>query len=318
MTVKPAVFAIGNNSLLEQVKYTKKPETAVLDEGGQDMWSDCGTIPPNMLRAQEYSKSSYEMLKDGKSVVDVLDYNPGAVNHVFAIIKVHELLNKPEHRPGIQVYLLYGKTGLGKTYTIMHMLEPEIYNKPHPMPGQTDFWMGYQGEEAVLFDEFHPKRYPIVSMLGYLQEYAMRVPTKGGHFPARWKRVYISTNIPIEEWYKNQQTDPEHAENYRALMRRIPEHNRVVFRKRVPPHETIRSFDDLKAYQDSLPVEADEIIERQRRVANAQRTPEEKKSLIRAAKERSRELSDDRRMDYLKQVAAELDITWEEMVMALM
>ena len=255
MDVTPAVFPIGNNNLTEKIEYTKKMRTAVLDENGNTMWRSVGTIPSNMMRQQELAKNAVEMIKEGKSVLEILTYDPSSINRVFQLERVHQLMRVPEPRPGLQVYLLYGKTGVGKTYTIMNMLEPGIYNKPHPKPGQTDFWMGYAGEEAVLFDDFHPSRYSMLDLLNYLQEYAMRVPVKGGHYPALWKRVYISTNVPIEQWYKSRQNDPEYAENYKALLRRIPPENRLTFVKRLPPDMHITTFAELKKFQDSALME---------------------------------------------------------------
>lgn len=249
MKTHPWVWAIGNEQLTQHIAYTKKEDSAVIDDDGETMWREVGSIPANQFKQGEKSRVSLEMLKEGASIEDILEYDSSALYRITHLEKAASLFDKPQMREGLQVYLISGPTGVGKTFAITRMLEPEIYNKPHPKPGQTDFWMGYAGEQSVLFDDFHPSRYPLLDLLNYLQEYPMRVPVKGGHAAAKWDRVYISTNVPIEQWYESQQKNPQFAENYRALLRRIPPENRLHFHTKLPRGMVIDSWEDLVNYQ---------------------------------------------------------------------
>lgn len=249
MDVEPWVYPIGNENVTKNIDYTKKEETAVLDENGDMMWSEMGDMPPNMYRAGEKHAVIINMLKNRTKLEDVLDYDPSAFYHINSLEKVAALYDKPEHRDDLQVRLITGPTGIGKTYAIMRMLEPEIYNKPHAKPGQTDFYMGYNGEPAILMDDFHPSRYPMMDLLNYFQEYKLTVQIKGSHKAARWNRIYISSNLPIEQWYIKEQHDPQYAENYRALLRRIPPQNRLHFHTPIPRGVMINSWEELVATQ---------------------------------------------------------------------
>lgn len=243
---------ISNTSIKNRIEYTKKKETAVLNSEGFMMWKELGELKANDLRAGDIHREILKMAQSGATLGKILEFWPAAVNQIFQIMKLIEIYNLPVDRPNLQVYLLYGSTGTGKTWTITQRLEPGIYNKPHPKGNNTDFWMGYTGEEAVLFDDFHPSRYPMMDLLNYLQEYAMRVPIKGGHHPAMWKRVYISTNVPITSWYEREQNNPNYSENYAALLRRIPPENRVKVKGKLPANIRVKNFAQYKAYQESL------------------------------------------------------------------
>jgi hypothetical protein len=90
-------------------------------------------------------------------------------------------------------------------------------------------------------------------MLNYMQEYAMSVQVKGGYVAAKWNRIYITTNVPIDKWYDH--LPESFAGNIEALKARIPEANRMVMRRRPPPEMTSTTFAEMKRYQDQFAAE---------------------------------------------------------------
>ena len=79
----------------------------------------------------------------------------------------------------------------------------------------TKWWDGYQGNECVVVDEFRGQ-IGVSHLLRWLDKYPCRVETKGGSLPLCATRFWITSNIPVEEWY------PElDAESLRALKRRM-------------------------------------------------------------------------------------------------
>lgn len=120
-------------------------------------------------------------------------------------------------RPDLEVILLYGPTGCGKTRHVHEAVaEEELYRTP---PG-TGFWFdGYLGEEDVLIDDFAGARskWQLGDLLQILDIYPIRVPTKGGFIPWTPKRIWITTNIHPIEWYNYAGRE----EHYRALVRRF-------------------------------------------------------------------------------------------------
>lgn len=104
---------------------------------------------------------------------------------------------KPKMRGAQEVHIYWGDTRTGKTRAV-YELEPDVFDKP-----SDDKWFdGYQGEEAILLDEFRGE-IPVGSLLKWLDRYPIRVHSKGSMVPLCTKRWYITSNLNPEEWYLN-------------------------------------------------------------------------------------------------------------------
>jgi RNA helicase len=250
---------VGNDMVFKRRDYTMKEQSAVLDADGQSMWKEMGTVPDNMKRSGDQYRECIDMLKEGKTVMDVIEAKPQLGVQCFSAFRQIQTALQPHHdRCDLEVYYIYGGTGVGKSHFVRRGLvdgdNTEVYNKPAPASKfAVDWWLGYKGQTRVLFDDFHPRSYFPTLLLNYFQEYAMTVQDKGTHVSARWNRVYITTNVPIEEWYAELKTDPQSVGNVQALMRRIPERNRMHMVARPPVHMGKCTFAEMKEYQDSLP-----------------------------------------------------------------
>jgi len=251
---------VGNEMVLERIKYTKKEESAVRDEMGQSLWREAGVLPDNLKRRGDKHAELLECIKNGGTEKDVLEINPQmGIQYLGNFTRMVGIYSKPEDRPDIQVYVIFGKTRVGKSHFVRRILRDgdnsTVFNKPHPAsPTAVDFWpLNYNGATRVLFDDWHPKKYNITDMLNYLQEYAMSVQVKGGYTAAKWNRVYITTNVPIDKWYDH--LPDSYSENIKALKARIPEANRMVMRRRPPPEMTACTFEEMKRYQDGFEAE---------------------------------------------------------------
>ena len=249
-------YPVGNDMVHKRIDYTKKEESAVRDDEGRSLWKEAGKVPENQKRAGDRYKDVVDIIKEGGTEIDVLEHNPQlGLSLLSNVSKTINLYQKPVDRPSLQVYVIVGRTRVGKSHFIRRILKDgdntPVFNKPHPAsPNNTDFWPNnYGGSTRVLLDDFHPKKYAITDMLNYLQEYAMSVQTKGGWVAARWNRIYITTNVPVDEWYSH--LGPEFAENIAALKARIPLENRMVMKVRPPPNMTSTTWEEMKRYQDA-------------------------------------------------------------------
>lgn len=109
----------------------------------------------------------------------------------------------------VEVCLLWGETGLGKTRLAMEEAQYKIQGS------QLKWWDGYDGEDIILIDEYN-NDVSITEMLCILDGYQFRLPIKGSFTYAAWTKVYITTNLSIDELHPN--AKPQHR---RALFRRI-------------------------------------------------------------------------------------------------
>jgi len=248
---------VGNSMVQARIAYTKKAESAVRGENGESLWKEAGKLEDNLKRRGDKHTEIVECIKNGGTEMDVLEMHPQmGIQFLGNISRMVGLYSKPVDRPDLQVYLIFGKTRVGKSHFIRRILQDgdntPVFNKPHPAsPTSTDFWpLNYNGATRVLLDDWHPKKYNITDMLNYMQEYAMSVQVKGGYVAAKWNRIYITTNVPIETWYDH--LPESFSGNIEALKARIPEANRMIMRRRPPPEMTSCTFAEMKRYQDQF------------------------------------------------------------------
>lgn len=110
-----------------------------------------------------------------------------------------------------RTYLFWGTTGSGKTQLCIELFPNGYYKDP------CNLWFdGYSNQETIIIDEFRGDL-PVSNLLRWCDQ---RVPvllqTKGGHRPLMAQRIIITSNLPLEAWYPNID-----SETLLALKRRI-------------------------------------------------------------------------------------------------
>jgi len=115
----------------------------------------------------------------------------------------------------LEVWYIWGETGVGKTRSVMEKYGyPNVFrvtNYDHPFDN-------YKGQDVILFDEFR-SNLTISDMLKYLDGYPVALPCRYADKQACFTKVYIISNIPLEEQYRNIQI--EQPATWKALLRRI-------------------------------------------------------------------------------------------------
>lgn len=158
----------------------------------------------------------------------------------------------------VQVYLFYGTTGTGKTTRAyadacaMNGGDPgkvwildNIANVGRN--GGTVWFDGYKKQDTIIIDDYMGREYPFGQLLRWLDgKIPLQVAIKGGMVLARWTTVYITTNIPFDEW--TDPTGPVHPSTRAALWRRMTHVHRftgidqfVVEKAPLPPPPLVAS-----------------------------------------------------------------------------
>lgn len=139
------------------------------------------------------------------------------LNNINKIESIKERARYDEFRVklrDINVTYIYGKPGIGKTsYIISKHPLGTYYDVPFYGNGNFD---NYNGEDIIVFDEFTGK-IDITLMNKLLDRYPMQLPSRYSNKIACYTKVYIVSNLPISELYKN---DRENGLFY-AFLRRI-------------------------------------------------------------------------------------------------
>ena len=181
-------------------------------------FEESGDLPPEADSRQKQSEAVLAMLQDGASNSDILREYPTMMNHLRHVEEARQTLLEDEYRHTyrqLQVAYIWGKTGVGKTRSVMEQYGYEnvfrVTNYVHPFDG-------YGGEDILLFDEFRSSL-PVADMLKYLDGYPLLLPCRYSDKVACYTKVYLVSNIPMERQYPNVQR--EEPETWNAFLRRF-------------------------------------------------------------------------------------------------
>ena len=94
----------------------------------------------------------------------------------------------------VNVIILWGPTGVGKTRRVMEM--DDVYKLDFPYT----WWDGYSGESILLIDDYKGGAISRGALLNICDGYKLRLETKGSHTWAMWHTVYITSNYDPALW----------------------------------------------------------------------------------------------------------------------
>lgn len=117
---------------------------------------------------------------------------------ISELYQLTSLRNKQCRRPTIQVEVIYGIAGCGKTrYATRDLASTFILDGSN---SDTLWFDGYDNEPTLVLDDFYGWiRHG--TLLRLLDIYPFRCPIKGGHVYASWTKVYITSNRHPSTWY---------------------------------------------------------------------------------------------------------------------
>lgn len=112
-----------------------------------------------------------------------------------------------------EVWWLWGPTGSGKSQQAWAMAGQLAWS----WNGTKDFFDGYDGEEAVIFDDFRATKLPFERLLQLLDRYPTTVNIKGGTRNWNARRIFITCPLAPNQLY----TDNDPLHDNKQLLRRI-------------------------------------------------------------------------------------------------
>lgn len=158
-----------------------------------------------------------ELIAGGATASEVLEAFPSQFIRYHSGITKAIALKEPKRDFLPKVYILYGRTGAGKSswalnYCKTHDLS--FYVATPPARKGDKFWCnGYEGQHVFWIDEFYCTiSYP--AMLRLLDRYPYMLETKGAMVQFRSRVIIITTNLNPTKWYQK-------IEDKAALKRRL-------------------------------------------------------------------------------------------------
>jgi len=146
----------------------------------------------------------YEHFKEGKTESEAL--NEGL--HIGAMCRYPKFVNKlqlhftPERSETTELYIYWGPTHTGKSHTAYE--EAKLMGEVYFKPVDSNWWDGYHGQPCVILEDFRGE-ISLAAMLRLADKYPMRVPIKGGYMQFNSKRIYITSNTDVDQWFNNTQ-----------------------------------------------------------------------------------------------------------------
>ena len=194
-------------------KGTDKEETNL-----HNTFEEYGECPIEEQGKRNDLSELYGFIKDGLSNYDILEQHPAymlqldKIEHCRQIVKQEEFKNRFRE---LEVEYWFGKTGQGKTRTVM---ERYGYENVFRVTDYTHPFDSYKGQDIIVFEEFRSSL-KIQDMLNYLDGYPLELPSRYSNKVACYTKVYILSNLSLKEQYRDVQR--EYEETWRAFLRRI-------------------------------------------------------------------------------------------------
>lgn len=202
---------------------TDKSETSV--PGTFEEW---GQLPAEKEeQAPEMCKLMRE-LRAGKSIMEIIEEHPNLAFRIREIETLRQVILAEKYsveNRKLEVFYLYGASGAGKTREIFEQNNPREIFRITDYGGRNGVrFDAYRCQDILVFEEFH-SQIPISAMLNYLDIYPLTLPARYNDRVACYTKVYLTSNIPLEEQYRDIQRSQ--LETWRAFLRRI--HNIIEY-----------------------------------------------------------------------------------------
>lgn len=206
-TFKQAKALINARAHLEPAKGSPAQNRKYCTKDGK--FEEFGECPVGQGRRSDL-EGLVGRIRSGEQLQKIAEEYPGDfVRYGRGIRFVYNLFSK-QREGSVTIICFIGESGSGKTARV-YKTEPDLYRY------SGGHWFdGYDGQEAALFDDFGGHEFKLTFLLQLLDQYPMMVPVKGDFVHWKPRRIYLTSNIRPEHWYRNISN-----EHHKALMRRI-------------------------------------------------------------------------------------------------
>lgn len=184
-----------------------------------DTFYENGECPEMKQGSRTDLNELYDYIKAGLTDYEILEMNPNYMKRLDTIEKVRQTVKFEKFKSEIrelQVYYRYGATGTGKSRSIIDRFGfgnvYRITDSSHPFDA-------YAGQDVIVFEEFYSNRWRLGDMLNYLDIYPLMLPCRYMNKQACYTKVFINSNIPLNQQYKDIQE--KHKDSWNAFLRRI-------------------------------------------------------------------------------------------------
>lgn len=203
-------------------------------------WKDETAIEPALTRYEKGSREvdrtgqgkrndivkARDMIMSGGKLIDLVDDDDtlGVVAKYPQFVEMirtaylRKLAKKNKWQPK-EIHVYWGDTGTGKSRKAHWEAEQQFGDDVFKKSKDKDWFCGYDGEPALIIDEFYGAEFTPAALLGLLDGYPYDVNKKRlGASPSGITHVWITSNVHPRDWWPSANIPPSVRE---ALARRI-------------------------------------------------------------------------------------------------
>lgn len=185
-----------------------------------ETFEESGALPEETTRQRKQSEAILDMVRAGATNAEILTEYPSAMNYLPRIDQARQTLLAEKYRKEfrqLHVTYIHGPAGVGKTRMVM---DGHGYENVYRVTDYEHPFDGYEGQDVLVLDEFRSS-IQFSTLLNVLDGYPFQLPCRYTNRQACYTKVYIISNIPLEQQYPNiQVSEPS---SFKALRRRIHE-----------------------------------------------------------------------------------------------
>ncbi len=160
-------------------------------------------------------------LDDGAKLVVIADEHFSDYIRYHKAFKEYKRIKADKRNWQMEVIVLFGTTGTGKTRWVHDVYGEDLYSVPYAKSSGT-YWDDYDGQTSVLVDEMYGKRFSHGFLLMLLDRYAFTVPVHGSSVNFSSRRIIFTSNKHPSLWYSSM------YEKTQTVFYRGPLHRRLV------------------------------------------------------------------------------------------
>lgn len=161
----------------------------------------------------------HEAIKAGMEINELADRYFGTYLRYERSLKAYYSMQSRVRNFKTEVYVYWGRTGLGKTWRATVEAGPSCWYY-----GSDGWFDGYCGQQSAIFDDFGGHEFKLTYLLKLLDRYPMSVRIKGGFVNWAPLRVYITSNKNPRDWYNCLQVHQEALERRFTKVIEFTEH----------------------------------------------------------------------------------------------
>lgn len=209
-------------------------------------FEEFGECPEEHQGKSSTSELIVALVREGASNRQIVDAVNSAYKDIEKIERVRSMYRDSEFKRkwrDLEVTYIFGKTGSGKTRSVM---EKYGYENVYRVTDYKHPFDSYDGQDVVIFEEFRGGL-KHGDMLNYLDGYPLLLPCRYFNRQACFTKVFIITNIPPDEQYTNVD-----KESRMAFYRRIHKVEHRQENGRITTYQGVDAYMRRHAWVDEI------------------------------------------------------------------